>query len=72
MTKTNRKQLPASIGSYRIIKRGELTDAQRAILRVAGRERVVARICALIGDGRLAVSQVQAQYGALMAEVGDA
>jgi len=67
-----KKLLPAAIGTYRIIKGSELTDAQRAILRVAGRERVVARICALIGDGKVAVSQVQARYGALMSEVGDA
>lgn len=64
--------LPRDIGTYRVIRPGELTDEQRAILRLAGRERIQERLCVLIGNGRLRVSQVQEKYGALMSETGDA
>lgn len=66
------KLLPAHIGTYRIIKRSELTPYQLATLRAAGAERVRDRICVLIGDGKVAVSEVQACYAALMREVGNA
>jgi hypothetical protein len=66
----NRKLLPSSIGVYRIIPRKELTPEQLATLRAASAQRVRERLVALIGDGRVSVSQVQAKYGALLAEVG--
>jgi hypothetical protein len=68
----NRKLLPASIGTYRIIQRKELTPEQLATLRAASAERVRERLCALIGDGRASASQVQAKYGALLGECGRA
>jgi len=64
--------LPRDIGTYWIIRPAELTDDQRAILRLAGRKRIQERLCALIGDGKLSLSRVQAKYGALLAEVADA
>jgi len=65
-------KLPSSVGSYRIIRQSELTEEQLQILRRAGRERVLERLCALVGEGRVSLSVVQARYGALMSEVGDA
>ena len=59
-----------SLSDMQIIELRDLTEEQRAVLRVAGRERVVDRLCAMLGDGRVSLSQVQDQYGALMAEVG--
>lgn len=67
-----RGAISKSLGEYRIIRPAELTDEQRAVLRLAGRERVQERLCALIGEGKLSVSQVQAKYGALMGESADA
>jgi hypothetical protein len=64
--------LPRDIGTYRIIRAAELTDEQRAVLRLAGRERVLERLCVLVGEGRVSLSKVQAKYGALLAEVADA
>jgi hypothetical protein len=66
----SRKLLPATIGVYRIILPKELTPEQLAVLRAASAQRIRERLCVLIGDGRVSVSQVQASYGALMAEVG--
>jgi len=63
------KTLPASIGKYRIIKQEELTVEQLATLRAVGRERVEARLRALVGEGRVAASRVVARYGDLMNEV---
>lgn len=57
-------------GTYRIIRPSELTEEQRAVLRQVSRTRVVERLAALIGDGRLSVSQVQRRYGALIGHVG--
>lgn len=59
-----------SLSDMQIVELRDLTEEQRAVLRVAGRERVVDRLCAMLGDGRVSLSQVQDQYGALMAEVG--
>ena len=59
-----------SMGTYRIINRDELTEEQMFVLRAAGRERVVERLCSLLGDGKLSFSQVQAKYGKLMNRVG--
>lgn len=50
--------------------RGVVTEEQRAVLRQVSRTRVVERLAALIGDGRLSVSQVQRRYGALIGHVG--
>jgi hypothetical protein len=57
-------------GTYRIIRPSELTEEQRQILSIVSQRRVIERIAHLIGDGQLAVSQVQARYGALMGHVG--
>jgi hypothetical protein len=69
---TTTKHLPTDLGTYRIIRRAELTDDQLAVLRSTSRARVHERLLAMVGDGRLALSQVHAGYGALMAEVGHA
>lgn len=69
---SSKKSLPPSIGSYRVIRMSELTDEQRNMLKAAGSKHVLERLCALIGDGKVSVTQVQARYGALMREVGDA
>lgn len=66
------KVLPSSIGSYRIIRSSELSPEQLNVLRRVSRERVTERLCKLIGDGRLSVSQIQAKYPTLMSLVGDA
>lgn len=66
----NGKQMPASIGSYRIIKRSELTPEQLAVLRAASAQRIRERLAVLIGDGKVSVSQVQARYRDLISEVG--
>jgi hypothetical protein len=66
------KQLPASIGVYRIIAQKEFTPEQLAVLRSASAQRVRERLCVLIGDGKVTVSQVQARYGALIGECGRA
>lgn len=66
----SQKLLPSSIGTYRVILCKELTPEQLATLRAVGRERVLARLHALIGEGRVAVSTVQARYGALMGVCG--
>lgn len=63
-------KLPASIGTYRIIKREELTVEQLAVLRAASREHVHARLCELVAQGRVAVSQVTRAYQPLMDEAG--
>lgn len=68
----SRKKLPASIGTYRIIHKSELTPEQRNMLKAAGSQHILERLCALIGDGKVSVAQVQAKYGALMREVGRA
>jgi len=68
----NHKKLPASLGTYRIIRKSELTPEQRNMLKAAGSQHIMERLCALIGDGKVSVSQVQERYGALMREVGDA
>jgi hypothetical protein len=65
------KLLPASTGTYRIINKVELSEEQRNVLKVAGSQHVLERLCALIGDGKVSVTQVQARYGALMREVGE-
>jgi hypothetical protein len=67
-----KKLLPVSIGTYRIINKAELTPEQRNMLRAAGGRHIMERLCALIGDGKVSVSQVQERYGALMREVGGA
>ena len=66
------KLLPAAIGTYRIIKKSELTPEQQSALAAVSKQRVLERLCALIGDGKVSVSQVQQKYGALMREVGSA
>jgi hypothetical protein len=50
----------------------ELSPEQRNMLKAAGSQHILERLCALIGDGKVSVDQVQARYGALMREVGDA
>ena len=67
-----KKLLPVSIGAYRIINKSELSPEQRNMLKAAGSQHILERLCALIGDGKVSVDQVQARYGALMREVGDA
>ena len=62
------KTLLASIGTYRIIKREELTVEQLAVLRGAKREHVHARFCALVAEGRIAISQAVKAYRPLMEE----
>jgi hypothetical protein len=64
------KLLPASTGIYRVIRSAELSEEQRNVLKVAGRERALERICALLGEGRVSLSVVQKRYGALMRECG--
>jgi hypothetical protein len=59
-------------GTYRIINRSELTEEQFAVLRRVSRERVVERVCVLLGEGKIALSQVQARYGKIMGQVGKA
>lgn len=63
------KLLPSSVGTYRIVKKDELTVEQLATLRAVRRDRVEERIRELVGSGKVAVSQVAARYHALMDEV---
>ena len=65
----NGKLLPASVGTYRIVRKEELTVEQLATLRSVRKERVEARLRELVGSGRVAVSQVAGRYHALMAEL---
>ena len=69
MSKSTHK---SSLTTYRIIHPSELTAEQIQILRTTSRQRVVERLEALIGNGKVTVSQIQARYGALMSEVGHA
>ena len=66
---TKTKLLPASIGTYRIVRTQELTPEQLAVLRAASREHVEARLKELVGKGQVAVSRVVARYHDLMSEV---
>ena len=60
---------PAAIlGTYRDVR--AYTDDDRTTLLLAGQERVHDRLCELLASGTIAASQVQRQYGALMAEIG--
>ena len=68
----NHKKLPASLGTYRVIRQSELTPEQQDVLRKASTKHVLERLCALIGEGQVSVSQAQAKYGALMKLVGKA
>ena len=63
------KLLPASIGTYRIIKTKELTPEDLAILHTVKRCRVRERIEVLLGQGRVAASTVVSRYHDLMEEV---
>ena len=69
MSKPNHK---SSLTTYRIVHQSELTAEQLQILRAASRRMILERLAALIGEGTVSVSQVQAKYGALMSEVGRA
>ena len=51
-----RKQLPASIGTYRLILSSELTAAQRARLRAESCERIVDGLTRLIATGAIPAS----------------
>jgi hypothetical protein len=57
---------------YRQIHQSELTSEQLRILRNVSRERITERVCVLLGEGKLALSQVQAKYGKIMNIVGRA
>jgi hypothetical protein len=61
-----------SVKHLQIVPPSAFTDEQRAQLRAASRAAVLESLARLIGDGKVTVSQVQAQYGALMMEVGRA
>lgn len=69
MSKHHSKQ---STKCYQIIHPSELTAEQLQILKSVSRQRVLGRLVCLIGDGKITVSQVQANYGALMNQVGHA
>jgi hypothetical protein len=60
------------VGTYRIVSPKEFTPEQLEVLKRVSRERVTERVCALIGQGKLSVSQVQAKYGKIMNLVGRA
>lgn len=63
------KLLPASIGTYRIIRPEELTPEKLAVLRSVKKERIEERLRVLVGGGKVAVSRVAARYHDLMGEV---
>lgn len=58
------------VAIYRQIHQSELTSEQLRILRNVSRERITERVCVLLGEGKLALSQVQAKYGKIMNIVG--
>jgi hypothetical protein len=60
--------LDSSAGTYKIIRRNNLTIEDVAKLRSVGRQQILDRLAALIGEGKVSVSQVQEQYASLMAE----
>ena len=60
------------VSIYRQIHQSELTSEQLRILRNVSRERITERVCVLLGEGKLALSQVQAKYGKIMNIVGRA
>lgn len=66
------KTLLDEVGTYRIVNRNEFTSEQLAVLRNVSRERIIERVCVLLGEGKLAFSQVQARYGKIMSVVGRA
>lgn len=67
-----RQMKKSDVGTYRIVNTSEFTPEQHEILKRVSRERVTERVCALLGQGKLSVSQVQAKYGKIMNLVGRA
>jgi hypothetical protein len=58
------------IKAYRVIEERELTADEREVLRKVSRRRVRESLERLLGGGKVSLSAVQAEYGALMSEVG--
>jgi len=65
------KILPASIGTYRLVRRDELTTEQVRVLRAVGRERVQERLLLLLTQGKVPAAKVAKHYRQLMAEIGE-
>ena len=51
---------------YQVAFQMELTSEALAMLRQVSQKRIQERLASLLKEGRLTVSQVQRQYGALM------
>lgn len=61
-----------AIIAFQIIPPGDLTDEQLSILKRVSRERVEEHLMTLLSEGKMTAAAVQARYGALMNQVGQA